>query len=439
MTGNNNTPGPGVSRRRFLAGLGVGGLGVAAAGAGGTAAVAGLTLASCASSDGADGADRTVPFRADHQAGITTAQQDHLHIVAFDVITSDRGELRRLLTDWTQMAERMTRGLEATDGGALSGTSESTAADDPSGLTVPSDTGEAVGLDAANLTVTVGFGPSLFDGRFGLAGRRPDELQPLPKFPGDQLVDDLCDGDVVVQACADDPQVAVHAVRNLTRAGSGVVEVRWSQLGYGRASKTTVDEETPRNLFGFKDGTRNILAGETDDLDRHVWCSGDSGWMAGGSYMCVRRIRMLLEVWDRQILDDQQHTFARYKGSGAPLGTDDEFADVPFDLYLGTGGPAIPHDSHVYLAHPDNNDGARMLRRAYNFIEGSDSFGHLSAGLFFIAYVATPSVDFVPVQMALSHNDKMNEYVRYESKAIFACPPGLGDGTTDWGTALFGS
>lgn len=418
-----------VSRRHFLSGLGLTGLGAAAVGAAGTG-----TLAAC-STDGDD--SQVVPFRGDHQAGVTTAQQEHLHIVAFTVLTDDRDALRDLLSTWTAMAERMTQGKQTTEGGALTD-SDADAAEDPDRTLnlVPEDTGEALDLASGNLTVTVGFGPSLFDDRFGLEDRRPAELTPLPKFPGDQLQDALCDGDIVIQACADDPQVAVHAVRNLTRAGTGVVEVKWSQLGYGAASKTTKEEDTPRNLFGFKDGTRNITADETGDLGKMVWVS-DDGWMTGGTYMCVRRIRMLLEVWDRQIMDDQQHTFARYKGSGAPIGTDDENADVPFDLYLGTGGPAIPHDSHVFLAHPDQNDGQRMLRRAYNFIEGTDSMGHLSAGLFFIAYVSAPSVNFTPIQMRLAHRDKMNEYVRYESKALFACPPGLAEGQ-DWGTALFG-
>ena len=374
-----------VSRRRFLSGLGLTGLGAAAVG---TAGVAGVGALSACSTDGDD--DQVVPFRGDHQAGVTTAQQEHLHIVAFTVLTGDREELRDMLSTWTAMAERMTRGDQTTEGGALTD-ADADITDDPDNLLnqVPEDTGEALDLASGNLTVTVGFGPSLFDDRFGLKDRKPEELEPLPKFPGDQLQDALCDGDIVIQACADDPQVAVHAVRNLTRAGTGVVEVKWSQLGYGAASKTTKEEDTPRNLFGFKDGTRNITADETDDIDSMVWVS-DDGWMTGGTYMCVRRIRMLLEVWDRQILDDQQHTFARYKGSGAPIGTDDENADVPFDLYLGTGGPAVPKDSHVFLAHPDQNDGQRMLRRAYNFIEGTDSMGHLSAGLFFIAYVSAP-------------------------------------------------
>lgn len=421
-----------VSRRRFLSGLGLTGLGAAAVG---TAGVAGVGALSACSTDGDD--DQVVPFRGDHQAGVTTAQQEHLQIVAFTVLTGDREELRDMLSTWTAIAERMTRGDQTTEVGALTD-ADADVNDDPDNLLnqVPEDTGEALDLASGNLTVTVGFGPSLFDDRFGLKDRKPEELEPLPKFPGDQLQDDLCDGDIVIQACADDPQVAVHAVRNLTRTSTGVVEVKWSQLGYGAASKTTKEEDTPRNLFGFKDGTRNITADENDDIDSMVWVS-DDGWMTGGTYMCVRRIRMLLEVWDRQILDDQQHTFARYKGSGAPIGTDDENADVPFDLYLGTGGPAIPKDSHVFLAHPDQNDGQRMLRRTYNFIEGTDSMGHLSAGLFFIAYVSAPSVNFTPIQMKLAHRDRINEYVRYESKAVFACPPGLAEGQ-DRGTALFG-
>lgn len=413
-----------VSRRHFLVGLGLaGGAGIVAGGGGMAAVQAASDSSSSASTPGA------IPFRDTHQAGITTAQQENLHIVALDVLSKDKAELKDMLTHWTAMAERMTQGLPAAE------------EDSSSEYAVPKDSGEAQDLDAQNLTITIGYGPSLFDRRFGLQERKPAQLKPLPTFPGDQLKEELCDGDIVIQACADDPQVAVHAVRNLIRAGSGTVEVRWSQLGYGRASSTNQEQSTPRNLFGFKDGTRNIHSSETADLDAHVW-SSEEGWMKGGSYLCARRIPMLLEIWDRQILGEQQATFARYRHSGAPLGLEDdpakEFDTVPFDLALGTE-PAIPTDSHVFLSHPDNNDGQRMLRRAYNFIEGSDHFGHLSAGLFFIAFVSEPEKSFIPIQMKLSRNDRMNEYVRYESKAIFACPAGLpADGSLDWGTQLFG-
>lgn len=413
-----------VSRRGFLTGIGLSAGAGILAGGGGAAA-----LHAAVGNEPQASGDQTFPFRGTHQAGITTLQQEHLHIVALDVTTTNRDELRTMLTRWSGMAERMTTGQPAAD------------TTDSSEFAVPADSGESQDLGPEQLTITIGYGPSLFDQRFGLDSRRPAKLADLPTFPGDQLKKELCDGDIVIQACANDPQVAVHAVRNLVRAGSGVVEVRWSQLGYGRASSTSRNQTTPRNLFGFKDGTRNILANETGDIEKFVW-SSEPGWFSGGSYLCARRVRMLLELWDRQTLNEQQATFARFKTSGAPLGTADnpaqEFDALPFDLVQGLE-PAVPVDSHVYLAHPDNNDGERMLRRAYNFIESSDSFGHLSAGLFFIAFVSDPEASFIPIQMKLARNDRMNEYVRYESKAIFACPPGLADdGSGDWGAQLFG-
>ena len=39
----------------------------------------------------------------------------------------------------------------------------------------------------------------------------------------------------------------------------GRAVIRWSQMGFGRTSKTTSKQQTPRNLMGFKDGTNNIL------------------------------------------------------------------------------------------------------------------------------------------------------------------------------------
>ena len=78
--------------------------------------------------------------------------------------------------------------------------------------------------------------------RFGLADRLPEGLVDLPHFAADDLDPARSDGDIVVQACADDPQVAVHAIRNLARIGFGKTRVRWSQLGFGRTSTTSVDQ-----------------------------------------------------------------------------------------------------------------------------------------------------------------------------------------------------
>jgi deferrochelatase/peroxidase EfeB len=89
------------------------------------------------------------------------------------------------------------------------------------------------------------------------------------------------------------------------------------------------------------------------------------------------------------------------------------------------------------LAHPDNNSGARLLRRGYNFVDGSDGLGRLDAGLFFMAYQRDPRNQFVPVQRALARGDALNEYLVHTGSAVFACPPGVQPGQ-HWGQTLFG-
>lgn len=299
-------------------------------------------------------------------------------------------------------------------------------------LLPPDDTGEAIGLPPAGLTITFGFGPSLFvddDGtdRFGLADRQPAALRTLPHFPADVLVPEQSYGDLCIQACADDPQVAVHAVRNLARIAFGRAAVRWSQLGFGRTSSTSTTQDTPRNLFGFKDGTANLKAEEPDAVAEHVWVGADddanAGWLVGGSYLAARRINMTIEVWDRQPLGDQEQFVGRTKGEGGPLSGGTEFADFDFDAVTGTA-PTIAEDAHVRLVHPDFHDGARMLRRGYNFVDGTNALGGLNAGLFFIAYVRDPDTHFIPIQNAMAKSDALMEYLKVTGSALFAVPPG---------------
>ncbi len=419
-----------VSRRRALAiaGAGVGVAGAAAAGGALLHAAASGTAASASDAAGA------VAFTGTHQAGIVTPAQDRLHFVAFDVVTKDRARLVELLRQWTVAAMRMTAGQDAGEAGAVGGVPEAP----------PDDTGEALGLPPSGLTLTLGFGPTLFraaDGvdRFGLADRRPPALADLPRFPGDALDPAISGGDLCIQACAHDPQVAVHAVRNLARIGMGAVSVRWSQLGFGRTSSTTRDQATPRNLFGFKDGTANLKAEETDRLREHLWAQPGDGpaWMDGGTYLVTRKIRMMIETWDRTSLAEQEAIVGRTKGTGAPLSGGGEFDQPDFALQRD-GAPVVAEVAHVRLAHPDTNDGARMLRRGYNFVDGSDGLGRLDAGLFFIAYQRDPRTAFVPVQRRLARHDVMNEYLRHTGSALFAVPPGVERPGQFWGSTLFG-
>jgi deferrochelatase/peroxidase EfeB len=420
-----------LSRRRLLGLVGAGTAGVLAAGAAGGVIGHATALDSAASTGPAP--DAAVAFTGAHQAGIVTPAQDRLHFVAFDVTTDSRDELVAVLKAWTAAARRMTAGQDAGPEGAVDGVR----------YAPPDDTGEAIGLPASGLTLTIGFGPTLFttaDGtdRFGLGARRPAPLVELPSFPGDQIDPARSGGDICIQACANDPQVAVHAVRNLVRLGVGVVSVRWSQLGFGRTSSTSTGQATPRNLFGFKDGTNNLKAENDEALDRFVWVGmSDSGadWLAGGSYLVARRIRMLIEPWDTSTLDEQEKTIGRTKGVGAPLGQRAEFDPVDVSKKVD-GEPAVPPTSHVFLANPSNAKTA-ILRRGYSFVDGSDGLGRLDAGLFFIAYQRDPETGFVQVQRNL-RTDAMNEYIRHTSSAVFACPPGLRDDGDWWGRRMFG-
>ncbi|MFI6389792.1 iron uptake transporter deferrochelatase/peroxidase subunit [Nonomuraea sp. NPDC050547] len=398
-----------VSRRKLLTGAGL------AAGAG--VAVAGVSLVRLGGPEPAQAAPSAVPFHGPHQAGIATPVQDRLHFAAFDLVEPSVPKAVALLKAWTEAAVRMTAGQEV-GRGALG-----------SALAPPDDTGEALGLPASRLTLTVGFGPSFFD-RLKLTAHRPAPLRRLPHFPADKLDPARSDGDLCVQACADDPQVAVHAVRNLARLAFGTAAVRWSQLGFGKTSSTTPDAQTPRNLMGFKDGTNNIAFNDRAALDRHVWAGAEApSWLRGGSYLVARRVRMHIETWDRTSLREQEDIFGRTKGEGAPYGGRREHDAV--DL------AKQPADSHVRLSNPDSLGGVRILRRGYSFTDGTDGLGRLDAGLFFLAYQRNPETGFIPIQRALARQDPLNEYIQHVGSGIWACPPGVAPGQF-WGHELFG-
>ncbi len=285
------------------------------------------------------------------------------------------GDVTGLLQTWTDAAARLTAGQTAqpiADGLKPADAKGVPPADrydtpiplDPADMT--GDTGEALGLPLARLTLTFGFGPGLFtrDGadRFGLAARRPEAFVDLPRFAGDQLDAARTGGDLSVQACADDPQVAFHAVRQLARLTGGVARILWAQSGFLPAH---APDETPRNLMGFKDGTRNISAVDTTVMDSHVWVGAEGpDWMHGGSYLVARRIRIALEHWDRMKLMFQEQTVGRQKLSGAPLGREHEKDPLDLDREGEDGNPLIAENAHVRLAAPEENGGSQITSAA---------------------------------------------------------------------------
>ena len=382
-----------MDRREFLKKAGIGGAGIALGVSGASAFFANKAQEEKKISDGGE----EISFYGEHQAGITTPMQKNIYFVVLDLHSTDKEEVIQMFKDWTDYSSKLVDG-------------ELVKKDGSNALLPPSDTGETVGLNPYRLTLTFGVSADFLK-KMGLEKKRPKEFRDLPPFPKEQLQEKYTGGDIVIQACADDEQVAFHAVRNLVRKARNTVTMKWSQSGFAAIGDRM---STPRNLFGFKDGTANVT--KEKDFDKVIWTDSDD-WMKGGTYMAVRRIQMFLETWDRTNLQEQENTFGRYKESGAPFGKKDEFDEV--DLAL------LPVDSHVRLAKEVNKP---IYRRSYSYSDGIvEKTGQFDTGLLFLAFQKNPD-SFVKVQTNLGAQDKMNEYVTHIGSGLFACFAGVKKG-----------
>jgi deferrochelatase/peroxidase EfeB len=439
---------PGLARRCLLlrGGLAVG-VGAVAGGVGtGFAVRASADEASASSS-----LSTTEPFWGANQSGIVTDTQRNTVLAAFDLNTSRRADVVALLKSWTALAAQITAGQNVTVPiFTFSGADDADAYADATNASTTDDSLEAYGLGPARLTLTIGFGRSLFvdssgNDRFGISHQLPDALLELPHFSGDQLTASDSDGDLYLQACADDPQVAFHAVRSIARIAPDVAALRWTQLGFSPSNTGG----TPRNLMGFKDGTINSNAHPPADPQTVLWAGSEGpAWMSGGSYLVYRRIRMALEHWDRLEPSDQEQVIGRRKLTGAPLGEAGEFDALDLDAKGPGGQPVIPATAHVRLAAPQANNGAVIVRRAFSYNNGTTAFVErwppwrqaleYDAGLLFLGYQRDPRTAFVPMFTKMAEYDALNQFTTHTASAVFAIPPGA-SGPGDWvGRSLFG-
>ncbi|EYT79990.1 peroxidase [Streptomyces sp. Tu 6176] len=394
--------GAGISRRRLLGTAGASGLVLGAAGAaiGYTAAPAGATPLT------ALGSDRAV-FHVKHQPGITEGLQSSGHLVAFDLTAgSGRKEAAALLRRWSGTAERLMAGEPAAHG----------------------DTGVARDAGPSSLTITFGFGRSFFD-RTGLAQQRPAALEPLPAFSSDRLDKARSDGDLWVQIGANDALVAFHALRALQKDAGSAARVRWQMNGFNRSPGATAHPMTARNLMGQVDGTNNPKPKDSD-FDQRIFVPGGGrpAWMANGSYAVVRRIRMLLDDWEKLSLPEQENVIGRRKADGAPLSGGTETTAMDLEKPGQDGTYVVPVNAHARITRPDQNGGAAMLRRPFSYHDGIGPDGTPDAGLLFICWQADPLRGFVPVQRKLDRGDALSPFIRHEASGLFAVPGGAAQG-----------
>lgn len=395
----------GVSRRGFL-------MGSAAAGLGAVGGVSVSLLTEPHASGSAPGqaspvaappAPATpgggrVAFHGRHQPGITTPPQAAITYIALDLDeTTDRAGASRLLQLLSDDAERLMRG-------------EPALADLEPELAAP----------AANLTVTFGLGPELVRRAAGDSAL-PGWLRPLPRFAVDRLEPKWSGGDLLLQVGSDDSLTLAHAVRVLLRDSRAFARPRWTQNGFRRPPTTgTIGT---RNHFGQVDGTSNPVPG-TAEFDTAVWTSDGPDWLAGGTSLVLRRIRMDMDGWDRLDRHSREQSVGRSLATGAPLTGTAEIDDPDLDA-LGPGGFPVIHDlAHVRSARMAAL-GRRIFRRAYNYTDDPDSS---SPGQLFASYQADVDRQFVPIQERLSAADLLNQWTTPIGSGVYALPGGCRPG-----------
>ncbi|MFD7534240.1 iron uptake transporter deferrochelatase/peroxidase subunit [Streptomyces sp. NPDC059819] len=392
-----------ISRRKLLGTVGAVGVGGLALGAAGGAAAYAAVEGPDDTSPLASVGSTEVMFHGKHQAGITTPLQSTGHLIAFDLAPgAGRKEAAALMRRWSATARALMAG-------------------EPTGS---ADTGVALDAGPSSLTVTFGFGHSFFD-RTQLTDRRPSQLDPLPDFSSDQLDAQRSYGDLWVQIGADDALVAFHALRAIQQDAGSAAKVRWQMNGFNRTPGATAKPLTARNLMGQIDGTNNPKPTDAD-FDQRIFVpdTAQPAWMAGGSYAVVRRIRMLLDTWEKLPLTEQEQAVGRKKSNGAPLSGGSETTKMQLDKFGPDGKPVIALNAHARIAAPEQNGGAAMLRRAFSFHDGIAADGTPDAGLLFVAWQADPLKGFVPVQRKLDRGDALSAFLRHESSGLFAVPGG---------------
>ncbi|MCX5049452.1 MULTISPECIES: iron uptake transporter deferrochelatase/peroxidase subunit [unclassified Streptomyces] len=400
----NASPGDGMSRRKLLGTAGATGLVLGAAGGavGYAAAPSGATPLSSL------GSDRAM-FHGKHQPGITEGLQARGHLVAFDLAAgAGRKEAAALLRRWSVTAELLMSG-------------EAAAHD---------DTDVARDAGPSSLTLTFGFGHSFFS-RTGLEKQRPVSLDPLPDFSSDHLDKARSNGDLWVQIGADDALVAFHALRAIQKDAGSTARIRWQMNGFNRTPGATAHTMTARNLMGQLDGTRNPKPAESD-FDKRIFVPSSGAnapaWMANGSYAVVRRIRMLLDDWEKLSLTTQENVIGRRKADGAPLSGGTETTPMDLDKADSKGEYVVPVNAHARITRPDQNGGAAILRRPFSYHDGFDADGVPDAGLLFVCWQADPLQGFVPLQRKLDRGDALSKYIRHEASGLFAVPGGAARG-----------
>jgi len=336
--------------------------------------------------------------------------------------------------------------------------------------------------DSYRVTITVGFGASLFVDRtgfdrYGLAARKPKFLKTMPSFDGDspKFKPEDSASDLVLVVSSDHPYVNIAIVRYFAEFFNkefgkqhhskdkdkhyDVLTFRGVEEGFGRKDK--------REYLRFDDGVENLQI-DPDELRRLVYVDpsdNEPRWCVDGSYLVYRKIRENMPRWEdvddphdkrqmRELEERQERIIGRHKESSLPLGqknltpvfpdpTDD--SKSPLNAHIRKVQPRRPTPDLFGLDDLER----RFLRRPYPFFNGLDANGQAVNGLQFLAFMKNIQQQFEHVVNMWQMNPDF-PVAGTGVDALYAagilstidggyyfCPPGLKNDADFFGSGMF--
>lgn len=276
------------------------------------------------------------------------------------------------------------------------------------------------GMGPADVTGTIGVGPGT--ARYHL-GDNSLGARHLPEFKREDFNENHRDGDIVVQLCCSDLLRLALAQSKVQSELSDKCRLKWVAEGF----RGNPDQGVGRNLLGFHDG---VSVPRTDDeIDNDVWIDKPH-FLAYGTIMVVRKMKIDVDAFTKQPLQQQEQAIGRERDSGVPL-SGGSFQDDP-DLHAKSeaGVFAIANEAHVRRAHPlPSGAPGLMLRRSYSYYADATD-----QGLVFISFQKELE-SFIKTQRRIDEGDALLDHTVTTSSGSFLILPGF-DSSTPLGNCL---
>lgn len=301
----------------------------------------------------AEGVDATI--YAAQYAG-RSERQRHLHLIEVDLDVSTLAELQEVLKAlWTFSKHQMEK--RPPPGRAYD--------------RIPA---------TRRLTITVGFGATLFaskagDDRFGIVGLKPNALKIMPRIEGDEEFNPRdTTADLVILLQSDDFYVNEYVFGRLYyKTVHPKISIRRVERGYARPDS--------REPSGFEDGLTNPTELTKDQqASAAVFITAadeEPAWCTGGTYMAYRKVRRrMAKFFELAAADQQEKIFGVEKKTGSRL------QNVVANAHVQKMNPRRSTPDLLGV----RDESRRIVRRPFFFNDGLNANGEEIRGVHHISF-----------------------------------------------------